>query len=218
MRIIDSREPKERKERFQQEGFEVKALSAGDFLLSAFDGKKVGIEYKEDEDLINSLAIDRGKRTSRLERELLALKEQVDYPILLLGGIYLPTKRGYLQILDYARRGRARTFTSVQNLLLSIELSGIIVVPLPVPSLNQLVRSVLAIENYFQKPVHAFLRTIEIDPKMYLLSSIHGVGEQSLHQLKHLSLTQIFTSSKRELTKLVGSRLAHCIIKWRGKT
>ena len=81
MRVIDSREPAEVKRLFLKEGFEEQSLSSGDFRFSAFGEKIVGIERKDDDDLIASLRVDKPDGSCRLERELWRLKAEVDYNI-----------------------------------------------------------------------------------------------------------------------------------------
>ena len=222
MRIIDSRESRERKEAFAQAGFVVQALSSGDFRLTAYAGRVVGIEFKNDDDLVASLRVDKPDGSCRLERELWRLKAEVDYPLLLLGGTYFASKEGYLLTGSlYAGKRNRRLFTSVQNMLLSIELNGTIVVPLPVPSTSQLVRSVLAIEEYFLKPVHRFgLPKLVRDKRVELLASVIGISRRHAQALiRQYGMGTFLTASKVDLLDVrnIGKTRAERIIQWREK-
>jgi len=220
MRIIDSRESKERKEAFAKEGFAVQALSSGDFRLTAYGGRVVGIEYKNDADLVASLRVDKPDKSCRLERELWRLKAEVDYPLLLLGGTYLCSKDGSLIGGGfYVGYRKARSFTSIQNLLLSVELNGVIVVPLPVPSQSQLVRSVLAIEENFLKSHHLFgLPQLVSAKRLELLISIDGIDSKLAHHLLEvLGMEKVLTGSEEELRICpgIGKLKAQKIVEWR---
>ena len=222
MRVIDSREPAEVKRLFLEEGFEEQSLSSGDFRFSAFGEKIVGIERKEDSDLLASLRVDKPGGSCRLERELWRLKAEVDYPLLLLGGTYFASKEGYLLTGSlYAGKRNRRLFTSVQNMLLSIELNGTIVVPLPVPSTSQLVRSVLAIEEYFLKPVHHFgLPKLVRDKRVELLASVIGISRRHAQALiRQYGMGTFLTASKVDLLDVanIGKIRAERIIQWREK-
>jgi len=220
MRVIDSREPAEVKRLFLKEGFEEQSLSSGDFRFSAFGEKIVGIERKDDDDLVASLRVDKPDGSCRLERELWRLKAEVDYPLLLLGGTYFASKEGYLLTSSlYVGERNLRPFTSVQNLLLSIELNGIIVVPLPVPTTSQLVRSVLALEQYFLKPVHHFcLPKLVSNERVRLLASVIGISEGHAQALiRQYGMETFLTADKLDLLSIrnIGKIRAERIMQWR---
>jgi len=127
---IDSREP-----------FKIKvhALKTGDISFECPLGKVI-MERKTPEDFLASLQDKSPNGSNRLERELLALKEKADIPILLIEGKFtLENIRGFRML-------------SIRNMLFAIKLKGIIV-----EFCDDAVQRAIELYNYLQKRKHKFL-------------------------------------------------------------
>ena len=128
---IDSREP-----------FKIKvhALKTGDISFECPLGKVI-MERKTPEDFLASLQDKDPNGANRLERELLALKEKADIPILLIEGKFtLANIRGFKML-------------AIRNMLFAIKLNGIIV-----EFCDDAIKRATELYSYLNKKKHYFLR------------------------------------------------------------
>ena len=148
MRIVDIHEPDSIANELIKAGWDRKHLTVGDFTFEAYDGKTVGIERKEANDLLNSLA------SGRLAKQLQNLLNTYDVPIFLLEGKLgqLQDDSGHSHITLSGGETRWTT-EAVRNFLLSWELKGVNMRE-RTGSIEDTIRRLKELVVFFSRPLH----------------------------------------------------------------
>lgn len=135
---IDSREPAVLRKAFGALGWREAALDAGDFRFQV-ESYLVGIERKCPSDLVGSFFAQSPKGLSRLQHQLLRLREVVGVPILLLDG--WPVEVSPLP------------FSAITELLMVVQAEGITVVVGRGGSVQATVETVQTIKGWIEMRV-----------------------------------------------------------------
>lgn len=141
MKIVDSNEPWEVRQKLLELGWETKPLNAGDFCFNRHDGKPVGIERKTVADLLGSI-------TTRLDKQLETMLDCYEESILLIEGSWrtaaekIITEQG---ITTWAMSTVWNYLRSWQRKGITLELTT---------STNHTIRRLNELYAYYQKPFH----------------------------------------------------------------
>lgn len=202
MILVDSREPIDIAS-YMNEATRV-TLPLGDYVFFSHDNKKVVIERKTPGDLLTSL------QTGRLQDQLKRLVEDCDYPFLLIEGHMFATEDGFVRFKSQTLKWK---FTSVQNILITAQLSGVYLVFSDNRRCTAAV--VEAMFNYFQKEEHLSL----LRPKVFrpfpddlttiremIVAAVPGIGPELSKRLIETFGTpaEVFLANKEELMKVEG--------------
>ena len=147
-RIVDIHEPDSIANELIKAGWDRKHLTVADYTLESYDGKTVGIERKEANDLLNSLA------SGRLAKQLQNLLNTYDVPIFLLEGKLgqLQDDSGHSHITLSGGETRWTT-EAVRNFLLSWELKGVNMRE-RTGSIEDTIRRLKELVVFFSRPLH----------------------------------------------------------------
>ena len=196
MRIVDIHEPDSIANELIKAGWDRKHLTVADYTFEAYDGKTVGIERKEANDLLNSLA------SGRLAKQLQNLLNTYDVPIFLLEGKLgqLQDDSGHSHILLSGGETRWTT-EAVRNFLLSWELKGVNMRE-RTGSISDTIERLKELVVYYSKPLHlgglnrkvvgderllAFPSCVPIKCRESILrnvNSLHNVGNLRVSELQ----------------------------------
>ena len=179
-------------------------LPAGDFWFTTSDKRVVGIEVKSVADYLG--------RIGDARREFATLLDVVDIPMFLVFGAWARSSNDFLVI--NSRKGISWGMT--WNLLLSFQLSGMIVEP--ALSRNHAFTRINQLFTYFQKPEHMATlvpRRCGSDRRVAALMPIPGVSEKlGKGLINHFgSLKAIANAQVEELQEvpLIGGKKAQVI-------
>jgi len=203
MILVDKFEPQEVLEALSEHARQA-SMDTGDYAFTTCSGQSVLIERKQVSDLLHSLS------TGRLMDQLRRIIIESDIPILLVEGFITITKDGFVRY----RAGKSRwRYTSVQNLILTAQLSGVYLIQSP--SQYNTPRIILSLYKYFQKPEHTSLvrqKVFTVFPKdrdykrAEMLMSLPGVGVEIATRMVERFGTPMtaFSASDEELNEVGG--------------
>lgn len=207
---IDRREPKRLKEMLADIGEETE-LKRGDYLFFSADDLSICIERAAVGDLLSKIS------SGRLYTQLKEIT-RFDVPILLVEGIYSPTKDGYIRMPQVELRWN---YHSVENILLDAQLRGVILAR--TPSLEASARLIRGYYHYFSKEGHRFeikkqrffTYSAKVTPQLQLVCALPGVNWQLGHRLLDLfgSPLAVFVADERVLQEVdgIGKKKANLI-------
>jgi ERCC4-type nuclease len=118
-------------------------LPDGDYVFFSHDGKKVIVERKTPGDLLTSF------QTGRFQDQVKRVVGDADYPFLLIEGHMFATKDGFVKFGSQELRW---LFTSVQNILVTAQLTGMYM--LFSDNNEGTARVIESLYEYFQKEEH----------------------------------------------------------------
>jgi len=169
MLLMDRREPKEILKRLDDIG-EVTELATGDYMFFGSGDLSVVIERAAIGDLLSKL-------TSGRLHEQLRRMSGFDVPVLLLEGVYSPSRDGFVR-LPHGELGFR--YEAVENLLLDAQLHGVILAR--TPSLEASARLIRGYYGYLTKEGHRlrvgkrrFFSFGKVTPQMQLVCALPGV-------------------------------------------
>ena len=218
--IVDSRQPPNLRLVLTTLGWVQSALDAGDYRFQA--GRwLVGVESKLPPDLVSSLH-SRQDATSRLKDQLLRLRDAVEVPILLLGGVPGCNLYGWTQVPG---QPIALPYSSITNALLSAQVEGILVAIGSGSSVAAGVRDIQAIQRWAERTAHTFLFPVErkytSDRRLLALRAIPGISAKLAAALMEkfptlLALAQADAAAIAEAVSGIGPTKAQSIFRfWR---
>jgi len=190
MRIVDSREPWEIREKLLQLGWEQMALKDGDYAFTTVSALRVGVERSTVQDFSNV-----PERKDRFQRLISAY----DIPIALIEGAMMRTPE---DIMVQAKI----TWSRVWNLLQSFEDMGLRIQL--TTSQSHTVERLSQLYSYYQSPEHRspLPRKFSTDPRILALSLIPGVSRSTSALLleRYKTLEELCRVSIEELQGITG--------------
>jgi len=190
MRIADTREPWEAREKLLKLGWEQMALKEGDYAFSTVTDLTVGVERSTISDFSNI-----PERKDRFQR----LVSAYDIPIAIIeGGMSRTSEDIILQV--------GVTWERIWNLLESFEDMGLRIQI--TTSLGHTVDRLNQLYTYYQDPVHKapLPRKYSTDPRLLALSLIPGISRStsSLLLQRYKTLRELANAPEEELLGIIG--------------
>ena len=141
IKVVDSSEPWEIREKLLETGWETRGLYSADYWFFTHDFKKVGIERKTVSDLLTGLG-------QRLSNQLEKMAEHYDYKILLLEGSWKSVASRVVTSLGVSRWLMSTVWNFIrswQDRGVTLELTA---------NTNHTIRRLNELYAYYQKPYH----------------------------------------------------------------
>jgi len=201
IKIVDTSEPWEIREKLLELGWEVKSLYSADYWFFTHNFKKVGIERKTIPDLLTGLG-------QRLSNQLEKMAEHYDYKILLTEGSWktvaskVVTSQG---VSNWMMSTVWNFIRSWQDKGVTIELTA---------SINHTIRRLNELYAYYQKPYHTGgVNKNTFDDDRVLAFPTGCRGKTGLAVLEGKSLAQVAGMTPEALEQIngIGSKKAQNI-------
>lgn len=215
--LVDSREPgwiaEALKASLPEASISVCELPVGDIQFFSVDRKLIVIERKTISDFLNSL------RDGRLADQIRRAVESADIPILLVEGEWrVSYYSGTLEFrTDNFWRASGWRLSSVQNLILDLQLQGVICIIEPTAATAE---TLVRLFRFFQRRTHDFVRRpsspeVAVSPDMEFnravacISSLYGIGPNAAASLLRSlgSIRSVLTADPKTLSQVqIGTR------------